>query len=84
MYDPAMTINLPDIEAVEMLSAAELRLELACALFQRGRLGKIAGAELAGIDFFEFQRALGERGITSSSEERLDADLAALKALFPE
>jgi predicted HTH domain antitoxin len=78
-----MTIELPDIEAVEKLSPAELRLELACALYDRGRLTKTSGAELAGVDFFEFQRALGERGIASVTEEMFEADLAALKALFP-
>ena len=39
-----MTIELPDIEAVEKLSPAELRLELACALYERGRVGKVGGA----------------------------------------
>ena len=80
----SMTIELPDIEAVENMSPTELRLELACALYERGRIGKIAGAELAGVDFFEFQRALGERGIGSYTEEMLDEDLATLKSLFPQ
>lgn len=78
-----MTIELPDIEAVEKLSPSELRLELACALYERGRIGKIGAAELAGVDFFEFQRALGERGIASYTMEMLDSDVAALKTLFP-
>lgn len=78
-----MTIELPDIEAVERLSPSEMRLELACALVERGRITKVTGAQIAGIDFFEFQRALGERGISSVSEEMLQSDLAALKALFP-
>lgn len=78
-----MTIELPDIEAVEKLSPSELRLELACALYDRGHVTKITGAELAGVDFFEFQRALGEREISSVTQEMFEADLAALKALFP-
>jgi predicted HTH domain antitoxin len=78
-----MTIELPDIEAVEKLSPSELRLELACALYDRGRITKITGAELAGVDFFEFQRALGERRIATVTEEMFESDLATLKALFP-
>lgn len=79
----AMTIELPDIDAVEGLSPKELRLELACALYSRGRIGKVAGAELAGVDFFAFQQALGERGIASCTDEMLDRDLSTLKSLFP-
>jgi predicted HTH domain antitoxin len=78
-----MTIEVPDIEAVEKLSASELRLELACALYERGRIGKTAAAELSGINFFDFQRALGERGIDSYTVEMLESDVATLKTLFP-
>ena len=79
-----MTIELPDIEAVKNLSPSELRLELACALYERGRVTKVSGCELAGVDFFEFQRALGERGIPSITDEMFESDLKSLKALFPE
>ena len=78
-----MTIELPDLEATAGLSPAEARLELACALHARGRLGKVAGAELAGVDFFAFQRALAERAIASSDEPMLARDLESLKTLFP-
>jgi predicted HTH domain antitoxin len=78
-----MTIELPDIEAVEKLSPSELRLELACALVERGRVTKVTGAQLAGLDFFEFQRALGERAISTVTDEMFQQDLATLKALFP-
>jgi predicted HTH domain antitoxin len=83
VYGLIMTIELPDIEGVEGLSPDELRLELACALYKSGRVGKVAGAELAGVNFFEFQRALGERRIDSCTDEMLGSDLATLKALFP-
>jgi predicted HTH domain antitoxin len=79
-----MTIELPDIEATAGLSPAEARLELACALYARGRIGKVAGAELAGVDFFTFQRALGERGIPVFTETMLAEDLESLKSLFPQ
>ena len=78
-----MTITLPDIPEAPDLSADEVRIELACALYARGRVGKIAAAELAGVDFFTFQRALEERGIPLYTEQMLADDLQALKALFP-
>jgi predicted HTH domain antitoxin len=78
-----MTLELPDLERSN-LTPDELRLELACALYARGRLGKIRGAELAGIDFFAFQRALGDRHIPSFTAEMLNQDVASLKKLFPE
>ena len=39
--------------------------------------------ELAGVDFFAFQRALGERGIPTVTAQMLEDDLASLKTLFP-
>lgn len=77
-----MNLELPDVPVTENLSADELRMELACALYARGRIGKVAGAELAGVDFFEFQRALGERSIPSCTEGMLEADLESLQSLF--
>lgn len=77
-----MTLELPDAEA-EKFSPGELRLELACALYARGKVGKVGGAALTGVDFFSFQRALGERGIPIYTEEMLHEDLEALKKLFP-
>ena len=78
-----MTIELPDEPLNERLTPQELRLELACALFARGRIGKVAGSRLAGVDFFAFQRALGERGFPLYTETMLTEDLATLRHLFP-
>ncbi|HMP81397.1 MAG TPA: UPF0175 family protein [Verrucomicrobiota bacterium] len=61
----------------------EIRLELACALYARGRIGKIAAARMAGVDFFTFQRALGERQIESYTEKMFADDLETRKQLFP-
>jgi predicted HTH domain antitoxin len=58
-------------------------VELACALYARGRVGRIAAAELAGVDFVSFQRALAERDIPLYTEQMLAEDLGSLKALFP-
>ena len=78
-----MTLILPDQPGLSALSEAELRLELACALYSRGKIGKVAGAELAGVDFFTFQGALGERGIASYTTEMLQQDVQALRELPP-
>jgi predicted HTH domain antitoxin len=78
-----VTIELPEEPLAGSLTPQELRLELACALYARGRIGKIAGTRLAGVDFFAFQHALGERRIPLYSEEMLTEDLATLQHLFP-
>ena len=76
-----MTLELADIPMSERLSEKELKLELACALYARGKIGKIAGAELAEVDFFVFQGALAERGIPLYTTEMLDEDLQTLHEL---
>lgn len=76
-------IELPDEPLAGGLTPQELRIELACALYARGRIGKVAGSRLAGVDFFDFQRALGERRIPFYTETMLAEDLANLKHLFP-
>ena len=72
-------IQGPSVEA----SQGQCGLELGCALYARGRVGKIAAAELAGVDFFSFQRALEERGIPLHTEQMLANDLQTLRTLFP-
>ena len=78
-----MTIELPDEPLAADLTPQDLRLELACALYARGRIGKVAGSRLAGVDFFTFQGALGERQIPQYTEKMLSEDLETLKHLFP-
>jgi predicted HTH domain antitoxin len=73
-----MTLILPD---VPNLNEADLRLELACSLYARGLVGKVKGAEIADVDFFSFQGALGERGIPSYTSEMLQEDLRTLEEL---
>ena len=77
-----MTLNLPDIPAATRLTEAELKLELACALHGQGKVTKVSGAELAGVDFFTFQKALGERRISTYSVEDLHDDVKVLDRLF--
>jgi predicted HTH domain antitoxin len=78
-----MTIELPDVPAGERLTAEEIRLELACALYARGRIGKVTATEMAGVDFFSFQRALGERGVPLYTQQMLESDLQSLNETFP-
>jgi len=79
-----MNITVPDsVAGPTGLTEQELRLELACALYARGRIGKIAGAQLAGLDFFTFQGALGERGLSSYSLDMVEEDVQALRELPP-
>ncbi len=79
-----VTIEIPDEAATGRFTPQELQLELACALYARGRIGKIAGARIAGVDFFAFQRALGERQIPVVTEKMLADDIETLKKLFPQ
>ncbi|GDY21750.1 hypothetical protein LBMAG56_30970 [Verrucomicrobiota bacterium] len=74
---------LHDLPEESPTDDALVRLELACALYEQGRLGKIRAAEFAEVDFFTFQRALGERQVPVYSEEQLTDDLQSLKELFP-
>jgi predicted HTH domain antitoxin len=72
-----MKIELPDLPAGEQFSPEEIRLELACALYARGRIGKVAATEMAGVDFFSFQRALSERGVPLYTQQMLTSDIQA-------
>jgi len=80
-----MTLTLPDNPATARMTPEELRLELACALYARHKVSTIAGAELAGVDFFTFQLACRDRGIPKHfSLEDLEQDIASLNRLFPD
>ena len=78
-----MTLTLPDEPALRELSDAELRTELACALYARGKVSAVGGSLLAGMNLVEFQGALTERGIARNySVDDLHDDLAALDRLL--
>lgn len=79
-----MTLNLPDVSAATRMSEAELKLELACALYAQGKVSAVGGSQLAGVDLLNFQGALVQRGIPRNYSVRdLRDDVAALHALFP-
>jgi predicted HTH domain antitoxin len=78
-----LTLNLPDGPALRHVSEAEMRLVLACALHAQGRISKTAGAEMAGLDLFAFQQALGEREISTYTVDDLHDEVDALRSMFP-
>lgn len=77
-----MTLTIPDIPAATRMTEAELRLELACALYAQGKVTKVSGADLAGVDFFGFQKALGDRRISTYTVEDLHGELKAMDRMF--
>jgi predicted HTH domain antitoxin len=78
-----MILELPDTDTAA-LSPAELRLELACALYSRGKISAVTGSHLAGVDLFKFQAALKERKIPRNyTLDDLQNDVNAVKKLFP-
>jgi predicted HTH domain antitoxin len=80
-----MKLELPDTPTSEQFTPEELRLELACALYARHKLGTIAAAEFAGVDFFAFQMALRERRVPKHYDvEDLRRDVETLNQLFPD
>lgn len=78
-----MTLHLPDIPAATRMTEAELRLELACALYAQGKVSAVSGSHLAGIDLVSFQGALVQRDIPRNYSVRdLHDDVAALDRLL--
>jgi len=79
-----MTLELPESNALRRFTADDLRLELACALYARGRISAVTGADVSGLDLLTFQAALREREIPRQySSNDLQDDLATLDNMFP-
>jgi predicted HTH domain antitoxin len=73
-----MIIALPDDSlAAQQLSEAEIKIELALSLYAINRVTLIQAADMAGLDFFEFQEMLRIR----DSEQDLESDQETLAAL---
>ncbi|MBN8562551.1 MAG: UPF0175 family protein [Leptolyngbya sp. UWPOB_LEPTO1] len=72
-----ITIDVPD--AIQM-SEADLRIELAIALFQQERITLGSASHLAGLNQTEFQRLIATRGICIHYDvEDLEQDLISLR-----
>ncbi len=69
------------LEAARM-TPEELRLELAVALYRRGKLSFGKARELAGVSAWTFQEVLGVRGIPVSYDlPEYEKDLVTLREL---
>ncbi|MBW4583331.1 MAG: UPF0175 family protein [Tildeniella nuda ZEHNDER 1965/U140] len=72
-----ITIDLPDHL---QLTEADLRQELAIALFQQERITLGSASQLAGIHQIEFQRLIASRGINIHYDvDDLKQDLKSLR-----
>ena len=72
-----ITIDLPD---ALQITEADLRTELAIALFQQQRITLGSASQLASLHQIELQRLIADRGICIHYEiEDLEQDLASLR-----
>jgi predicted HTH domain antitoxin len=70
------------LDAAKM-TPAELKIELAVSLYQRGRLAFSKAREVAGLTVWEFRQLLGSRRIpVQYDEDDLSDDLDTLRALL--
>jgi len=78
-----MTLTIPDeVLRSAQLSEAELKVELALALFQQDRLTLGQAADLAQMPQLDFQRLLGSRKIAIHyGFEQLEQDLRRVGAI---
>ncbi len=61
------------------MTGEDLLTDLACYLYDKGRLSFGKASELSGLDYLQFQKALAERSIDIKyTEEDLDTDLKNL------
>ena len=78
----SLTLDIPDNVAEALRfppteAKAELRKELALALYARGALGFGKARELTGLTKWEFDELLGRRGVARHyGEQDLAADLS--------
>ena len=71
-----------DVILAANLSEADLRLALALALFQDGRITLAQGARLASLDRLAFQQQLAARKLKIHyGEEELDSDMRTIQGL---
>ncbi|MCT7954282.1 UPF0175 family protein [Laspinema palackyanum] len=78
-----MSVIIPDdILTAAKMSEAELKLEIAIALYQQKRISGGKARHLAGINILDFQRELSKRGICVNYDvEDFQQDLKTLKEL---
>ncbi|MFN0076423.1 MAG: UPF0175 family protein [Prosthecobacter sp.] len=68
-----------EIDVPAGASRKSLLEELACAMFQKDALSFGQARELAGMGFFEFQKALADRQISRYTPEMLEQDMTYVR-----
>jgi predicted HTH domain antitoxin len=76
-----MNLTLPDDPTLDSFGEAELRLELAVALFASGRISRNVAARIAEMDRFIFDEELLRRKTPSYTRDMVEEDLDTLQAL---
>ncbi len=79
-----MTVTLPDTPATMRMSEEEIRTELACSLFARGKVSSGVAADIAGVSYSRLLDALHERRIPYYTSEMLRQDIESLNRMFPD
>lgn len=79
----SLVLEIPrDIPLVTKLTPAELKQELAFALYAQNKISFGKARELAGLTVWQFQNGLGVRGIPPHYDtEELAEDMATLREL---
>lgn len=78
-----MILTLPDDPNLADMSEADIRLDLACALFAAGRISRMVACRIAGIERSPFDQELVRRHIPSFTEEMLNDEIANVRQIFP-
>lgn len=76
-----MTIELPDLPALQHMAEGDILLDLACGGYAAGHLSRQSAADVAGVSRYDFDQALFTRRIPTYTEEMLAQDLETLQAL---
>ena len=78
-----MTVTLPEnIPALQKMTEAELKQELALALYAARRITLVQAADLSVKNLFDFQALLRDRKIPQHYDENdLEKDLMVLREL---
>ena len=79
----SMTITLPEnIPALQKMSEADVKRELALSLYSARSITLIQAADLSSMNFFDFQSLLRDRQISQHYDESdFEKDLLVLREL---
>ncbi len=72
---------MPDVPALRHIAEGDILLDLACGGYAAGHLSRQAAADVAGVNRYEFDKALFNRRIPTFTEEMLEEDIKTLREL---